>query len=144
MQVAGMARLAPLVWILLVGGCTLIDQRTFNPRAGLGPIPPPGVGPPPPLIAIDFAGSAPVYEASLRQAVDQAIARKPTVVFEVATVVSATGTLEQQAEAASSLRNDARDVARIIAEEGVDADRINLVARSEAGAAGRQVLVMVR
>ena len=130
---------------VLVGGCTLIDQRTFNPRAGQGPLPPPSTapGPPPPLITIDFEKPDPVYEAQLRGAVDQALARKPSVVFDVVTVVPATGTAEQQVDAAISIRADAREVARIIADQGASPDQVHLLARAEPGAAGRQVQVYV-
>jgi hypothetical protein len=130
---------------VLAGGCTLIDQRTFNPRAGLGPIIPPSTtpGPPPPLITIDFEKPNPVYEAQLRDAVDQALARKPGVVFDVITIVPATGTPAQQADAAISIRADARQVAGIIVDQGASQDQVHLLARAEAGAAGRQVQVYI-
>ena len=53
----------------LTAGCTLIDQTTFNPRAGLGPLPPPatGPGPVPALITINFETPNPDYQAQLRQ-----------------------------------------------------------------------------
>lgn len=142
-----MARHIPLLLLCtaLAAGCTLIDQTTFNPRAGLGPVEPVSTGPgaPPPLIAIDFDKPDPVYEAQLRQAVDQALAVKPTVSAEVVTVVPATGTPEQQVDAAVGIRADARDVARIIADQGIDPDRIHMSAHSDQGATGRQVLVFV-
>ena len=142
-----MARTLPLLLVLtaLVAGCTLVDQTTFNPRAGLGPLPPPvtGPGPTPALITINFESPNPVYEAQLRQAVDEAVGRKPNVTFDVVTVVPAVGTPAQQVDAAVSIRADARDVARIISDQGVDDDRVHLLARAEAGAAGRQVQVFI-
>ncbi len=145
MQVGGMARPSQLALLLLLGGCTLIDQRTFNPRAGMGPLPPPvtGPGPVPPLIAVDFSKPAPVYEQPLRQAVEQALARKATVTFDVTIVVPNTGTVDEQADAAASIRADARDVARIIVDEGVDEGRVHMLARAESGIVGRQVQVYV-
>ena len=133
------------VLLALLGGCALIDQRTFNPRAGLGPEPPPmpGPGAAPPLVSIDFAKPDAVFEEALRRAVDDAVARKPTVAFDVVTVVPATGTVEQQANAAGSIRGDAREVARIIADEGADPDGIHLLARGEPGAVGLLVQVYV-
>ena len=142
-----MARSLPLLLALaaLTAGCTLIDQTTFNPRAGLGPLPPPatGPGPVPALITINFETPNPDYQAQLRQAVDDALTRKRNVAFDVVTVVPATGTPKQQVDAAVSIRADAREVARIISSEGVDDDRVHLLARAEAGAAGRQVQVFV-
>ena len=87
MQGAAMARTLTLLLALtvLVAGCTLIDQTTFNSRAGLGPLPPPvtGPGPTPALITINFESPDPVYEAQLRQAVDDAVSRKPNVALSV-------------------------------------------------------------
>jgi hypothetical protein len=140
-----MARLILLALLLLplLAGCKLIDQRTFDPRAGMGPEVPPPPGPPPPLITIDFDKPDPVYETPLRQAVDAALARKPTVNFDVVTIVPAVGTADQQAAAAISIRGDAREVARIIVDQGADIDRVHLLARSQAGVTGRQVQVFI-
>ena len=69
--------------------------------------------------------------------------RKPTVEFDVVTVVPAAGTPAQQVAAASSIRADARDVARTISGAGVDDDRVHLLARSESSVSGRQVQVFV-
>ena len=150
MQGAGMFRPTLSARLLLAvllpplfGGCTLIDQRTFNPRAGLPPEKPPLPGPPPPLITMDFERPGLVYEPQLREAVDQALSRKPTADFDVVTVVPALGTPQQQADAGSSIRGDAREVGHIINDQGVDLERVHLLARSEAGVTGRQVQVFV-
>ncbi len=135
-----------LALTVLTGGCTLIDQRTFNPRAGLGLPDPPTItpaGPPPPLITMDFEKPNTVYEAQLREVVDKALSRKPGVVFDVVTVVPETGTPAQQADAAISIRADAREVARIIADQGASPDQVHMLARAEPKAAGRQVQVYV-
>jgi hypothetical protein len=149
MQGAAMARrthlprtLCILMLVPLMAGCTLIDQRTFDPRAGMGPETT-GPGPTLPLITIDFDQANPVYETQLREAVDAAVARKPTVSFDVITLVPAVGTPTQQADAAAGIRANARDVARIIADQGTDVDRIHLLARSDAGVSGRQIQVFV-
>ncbi len=135
-----------LLSLLLLSGCALVDQRTFNPQAGLPAKPPPVPGPPPilPLVTVDFARPNPDYAASLRQAVLDAVARKPTVQFDVVTVVPAIGTTAEQATAATGLTPDAREVARFISREGVDDERIHLLARADAGVATRQVQVFVR
>jgi hypothetical protein len=147
MQGAAMARLVPSLLMIasLLGGCTLVDQRTFNPRAGMEPPPPPSTapGPPPPLITVDFEKPNPAYEAPLREAVDQALSRKQTVEFDVITIVPAVGLPAQQVDAAISIRADARDIARVIGNEGVDPDRIHMLARAEPGVTARQVRVYV-
>lgn len=141
-----MARISPaLALLLLLAGCKLIDQRTFNPHAGE---PPPAPAPVasavvPPLLTIDFSTPNPVYDTALRQAVDQALARKEDVVFDVTTVVPATGTLAQQVASASTIDADARQVARTISSEGVDDDNVHLSARADPDVKGRQVRVYV-
>jgi len=137
--------LRPILLCLTLGGCTLVDQTTFNPRAGFMEVapPPPGLGPAPALVTIDFGKPAPVYEAALRQAVGDAVARKPGVAFDVATIVPADGTPAQQVAAATALNPDARTVARGINDAGVDEDRISLSARSEVGVSSRQIRVYV-
>jgi hypothetical protein len=95
------------------------------------------------LITIDFEKPNPVYEAQLRDAVDQALARKPTVMFDVVTIVPATGTPAQQVDAAVSIRADARQVAGIIVDQGAGQDQVHMLARAEPNAAGRQVQVYV-
>jgi hypothetical protein len=129
----------------LTGGCTLIDQRTFNPQAGMPPVipVPPGPAAPPPLITIDFGHPNPDYTVMVRQAVEQAVARKPDVQFDVTTVVPAIGTAADQAAAASALTADAREIARVISADGVDDDRVHLSARAEPGLTSRQVQVFV-
>ncbi len=127
-------------------GCTLIDQRTFDPKAGLPPVIPAPAGPPAivPLLTIDFSKPNPDYTEAVRQAVAAAVARKPDVAFEVATVVPNTGTPAQQVSAAETLTPDARAIARDIAEDGVPDERIELTARALPGVTARQVQVFVR
>ena len=132
--------------ILLLAGCTLIDQRTFDAHAGELAKPPAVAGPPAaqPLVTVDFAHPSPDYTAALQQAVAEATSRKPDVQFDVVTVVPATGTTAQQAAAAAGLTPDAREIARAINDDGVADDRIHLSARAEGGAESRQVQVFVR
>ena len=139
------AILAVLVAALLAA-CTLVDQRTFNPRAGVVVTvpPPPGPAPVPPLVTVDFGKPNPDYAASLRQAVEQALSRKPDVQFDVVTIVPAVGTVQQQADAAVALVPDAREIARAINQDGVDDGNIHLLARAEVGVSTRQVQVFVR
>ena len=132
--------------LMLLPGCTLIDQNTFNPNAGAVPVippapvaavvPPPPPGPPP-LIALRMV-QAGAYQAKLREAVALAHARKPTVEFDVTEIVP------PSAEAAPGLGRDAATIARDIEGLGVPSSRVHLLARPEAGAAGREVRVYVR
>ncbi len=129
-----------------LAGCTLIDQRTFNPQAGRKPpdlAGPAGPGPAPPLVTVDFGRPNPDYATELHQAVISAVSRKPDVQFDVVTVVPATGAPADQVGAATGLTAEARAVARAISADGVDDDRIHLLARAE-GVATRQVQVFVR
>ncbi len=151
MQRGGMVRaFIPLSLAVLslsiLAGCTLIDQRTFNPQAGRKPpdlAGPAGPGAPPPLITVDFSHPSPDYAAVLRQAVVSALSRKRDVQFDVVTVVPATGAPADQVGAATGLTADARAIARAINADGVDDDRIHLLARAE-GVTTRQVQVFVR
>ena len=140
-----MVRTAALLCSTLLLGCTLIDQRTFNPRAGLPAQVPAAPGPPPiqPLVTIDLGKANPNYAAALSQAVDQAVSRKPDVEFDVVSVVPARGTPADQVAAATGITGDAREIARAINAAGVDDGRIHLSARADPGASSRQVQVFV-
>lgn len=139
------ARSAALLMVLLLGaGCTLLDQRTFNPQAGKRPaLPATGPGPAPSLLTVDYSKSDPQYLAALHQAVADAVAVKADVQFDVVTVVPGSGTPAQQVAAATGLTASAREIARAINQDGIDDDRIHLEARSDATAATRQVQVFV-
>ena len=141
-----MPALRPTLILLLLGGCTLVDQRTFNPHAGeLAKAPlPAGPAPALPLVTVDFARPNPDYAAALQQAVNQALALKPNVQFDVVTMVPATGTPAEQVAAATGLTPDARQIARDINQDGVDDDNIHLSARADVAVATRQVQVFVR
>ena len=139
-----MLRTLALLCSTLLLGCTLIDQRTFNPQAGLPAKPPTAPGPPPvlPLVTIDLSRPNPDYAASLHQAVGFALSRKPDVEFDVVSVVPATGTPAQQVAAATGITGEAREIARAINGDGVDDDRIHLSARADS-VPNRQVQVFV-
>ncbi len=141
-----MARpLYALALLLLLAGCKLIDQRTFNPHAGEPARVPVAAGPAavPPLLTIDYNTPNPDYAAAMREAVKQELSRKPDVTFDVTTVVPATGTLAQQVAAASELSADARQVARTISSSGVDDNNVQLSARADPDVKNRQIRVYV-
>ncbi len=140
-----MLRISAALCAVLLAGCTLVDQRSFNPQAGLPAKPPQPPGPAAivPLVTIDLAKANPDYAASLRQAVADAVRRKPNVQFDIVSVVPATGTPAQQVAAATGITGDARAIARAINADGVDDGNIHLSARSDSGVTARQVQVFV-
>ena len=133
------SRIMPLA--LLLAGCTLVDQTTFNPNAGRVPVvparavaatPAPVPPGPRPLLTVLPPGAD---AGAIRQAVAAARARKPDVVFDVVTIVPPEGDVAG---------TEAATVARAIIEAGVPPARVRLLARPEAGAGGREVRVFVR
>lgn len=134
----------PLVLLLVLCGCTLIDQNTFNPRARDAPVAPPApvvaVAPvvpgPPPLVVIGPTATG--YADVLIKAVASAKARKAGVVFDVVEVQ------KPDAAADATLGANAVAVARLIVGQGVPPDRVRLVARPEVGGVAGEVRVFVR
>lgn len=126
---------------LLAGGCTLVDQTTFDPHAAdapvvpvpAKPVPPPAG--PPALVVIEDA-AARTYGDALSKAVAAARARKPGVVFDVVEIVPP--------DAAEPVSADAVAVARAIVAQGVPVSQVRLVARPEAGRPKGEVRVYVR
>lgn len=133
-----------LLALVLLPGCTLVDQTTFNPEAGKRPtfapvaaapavrLPPPG---PPALLTLRLAAAGD-FQGAVAKAVAAARARKPTVVFDVVETSGATP--------GPAVGVDAAAVARVIEAQGVPADRVRLLARPEADAPSREVRVYVR
>ena len=125
-----------------LAGCTLIDQRTFNPEAGkrpvvaaapVPPVPAPLATGPPPLLRIRLP-AGPELGGEIAKAVAAARARKRDVAFEVVEIVPGTG---------ENAGRDAGNVARLIESQGVPAARVRLAARPAPGAAP-EVRVYVR
>ena len=133
---------AGVVLAVSVGGCTLIDQNTFNPHARDAPAIAVAATPvvraplnPPPLLLIGTADAA-AYSESVVKAVAAARARKPLVVFDVVEMQPA-GTPDVPRTA------EAEAVAKLIVAQGVRPENVRLVARPEAGAAAGEVRVYV-
>ena len=129
-----------LLALLLLPGCTLIDQTTFNPEAGKRPDiprPPPVAAAPAPdpaaLMTIRFPQASDL-RADVARAVAAARARKPDVAFDVAEL-TASGP-------ESKIGADAAEVARLIIAQGIPASRVRLMVRPMPGA-GREVRVYV-
>ena len=140
------ARWVPPIAAFLLAGCTLVDQNTFNPHAADAPVIPAVAPPvvaavpagPPPLLTISPKAAPAAYAGTLRKAVADARARKPTVTFDV---------VEMQmpdTPADAGIGHAAGAVARVIAGEGVAPGRIRLAARPDASATPQEVRVYIR
>ena len=138
-----MAHACALVATLLIGGCALVDQTTFNPEAGRRPTIPQAAVPaavppqpgPPALLTVRFPASGDV-DADVAKAVAAAKARKPNVVFEVVEIAGP--------QPGATVGADAATVARMIETHGVPAARVRLSARPTPNPPGREVQVYVR
>jgi hypothetical protein len=129
---------------LLLSGCALWDQTTFQPSPEEPPPapfgrPPPGprVDPRDPLVTIDFATSDIRYRDPLRYAVRAAEVRRRSVQYDVIGVVASV-------EAVPDGQEKALDVLRTIAAERVTADRLHLGLRIDPSVPAPRVLVYVR
>ena len=130
--------------VLLLGGCTLIDQNTFDPHAKDVPVvqmpkPPvavPAIPGPPPLVVIGPVETG--YAEPLRRAVASARAKRPGVVFDVVEMH------RPDAAADATLGTRASEVARVIEDAGIDPARVRLAARPDAAAPPGEVRVFVR
>lgn len=120
-------RRAALLGLAGLSGCTLIDQRTFNPAAGQPPVhatvpaPPLPLAPPepgaPPLLSIRLP-VPPDWRSTVAKAVAAARARKRDVAFDVVEITAGT-----------TAGPEAASIADIIVAQGVPASRVNLSAR---------------
>lgn len=116
-----------------LSGCGLVDQRTFNPQAGLPPARPTPPAPPlplappepgaPPLLSIRLPAPSDL-RPTVANAVAAARARKRDVAFDVVEITPAVAAGSKAAE-----------VAQMIVAQGVPASRVNLSARPIANVA---------
>ncbi len=139
-------RFAAAAGLVLLGGCTLIDQNTFYPGAKDAPAipqppkpvaPPPTPSGPPPLVTISPGAKPADYAQVLGKAVHDAQARKPGVLFDVVEMEPPDAPPDVVLGAAAA------DVAREIVANGVPPARIRLVARPDASAVAKEVRVYV-
>lgn len=130
-------RRTALLALASLSGCTLIDQRTFDPTAGIPPVrpkppaPPTPLAPPlpgpPPLLSVRLpvqGGLPPGLRADIVRAVTASRARKATVAFDVVEITPGT---QAGTEAAA--------VGQMIVAQGVPAARVSLSARPIPGVA---------
>ena len=140
-------RPAALLLLAGLGGCHLIDQRDFNPNAGLPPKPPmaAATGPAGPgaLISISYGAGEPAYAQALADAVQHAMAAKPNVLFTVQTLVPLEGNADAQAASLQAATANGREVAESIVADGADPGQIELAARADPSQKVKLVRVFV-
>lgn len=133
-----------LFGLLLLAGCELPDQTTFQPSPEAEP--PAPAGPPAPgprvdrrdpLVTIDFTAPDPRYRDPLRYAIRSAEARGRSVQYDVIAVVTS---LDNAADG----QRRAGEVMRAITQDRVPAARVHLGLRVEPWIAAPRVLVYVR
>jgi hypothetical protein len=142
-------RFAPVILCFFAGAvaaCHLIDQRDFDPHAGEKPKPPaakplpPGPGA---LLTIKYGAGEPAYAASLRQAVQRALALKSNVLFTVQTVVPAANSPEAQAEALQEASATGREIAEAIIADGADSSQVEQTVHADGSVHAKEVRVFV-
>lgn len=88
-----------------------------------------------PLLAVKFTSDNVKYKEGLKQAVGNAVAKKPNVIFDVVAVNTLKG---------NNAQGYASKVFQDIIEMGVSADRVNIAAKTDAAASSPAVMVFVR
>lgn len=132
-----------LLTLLLLSGCALWDQDTFQPSPEAEPPPPGPAQPGPrvdrrdPLVAIDFASPDPRYQDPLRYAIRSAESRGRSIQYDVVAIVPST---DQVADG----QRRAADVMRAIAQDRVPMGRMHMGLRVEPWVSAPRVLVYVR
>lgn len=145
-----MTLLRPLALILPVclAGCTLVDQRTFDAKAGHRPVPPVVAGPAvraaAALVTIRYTTPDPEYHAVLENAVHRALARKPDALFSVATLVPPSGNADQAADAAENAAASGREVAQAIVAAGAAPGQVEQLVDIDPSLRVREVVVKVQ
>lgn len=140
----------PLLFVLALGGCALIDQNTFfsplpAPVATI-PTPKPTLLPagPTPLVTIRLPVPPESYAEPLQRAVWAALARKPSVAFEVVLAVPRTADLARDLNRTTASLPEAQAVMGTIIAAGVSPDRIRLAGETMATLPGEELLIYVR
>ncbi|MBE7210598.1 MAG: hypothetical protein INR65_06225 [Gluconacetobacter diazotrophicus] len=147
--VPGALLLAALAVPALLGGCKLVDQRTFDPAAGRPPVPryppaPPPKPAPAPLALVRF-NNGDDWRPAVTAIVRAALERKPDAVFRVLTVVPGGGTPEQQATLlAGAARTQGAAVADTVRAAGAEARQIELAGTADPGIRDVEVRLTAR
>lgn len=139
-----------LLACLALGGCKLIDQRTFDSAAGRAPVPAvqptrPGPAAPPPLALVRFQAAPDTWQPGLTDIVRMALSRKPLALFRVQTLVPATGSPEAQTQSlADAGRTGGRQVAETIIAAGASSAQVEMSAMTDASVTAPEVRVYVK
>jgi hypothetical protein len=140
-----MSRQTP-VWlaaagVLVLGGCKVIDQRTFE-RTSQGPQPAvlnrPAL-PPLPLLTMRMTDSTVDWRPAIDDAVRAAIARKPDAHFDVLTPVPTNATKAVQDKFLRDGAVDAQMVAYQLQSDRISADHITIGVQGDPGSPAREV-----
>jgi hypothetical protein len=129
--------------MVLLGGCKLIDQTTFEPSPEAKAAQP-AASPAPPkadqrtaLLTIGYATPDPDYRELLRYAIRVAETRAPGVDYDVIAILPAGDDI-------SAAQRRAADVMRSIVDQGVAPSRIHLGLRAAQAGGVEEVRVYVR
>jgi hypothetical protein len=130
----------------LLGGCTLVDQRTFQ-RAGETPRDADlarATLPPLPLLTIPFSSPDVDFQPAVQQAADAVLALKPDAEYDVVAPIPINAPQSVQDEAERNGRTDTASVVNALGYAGVSLDKVHVGFRSDGGTPPREVLVFVR
>lgn len=136
--------------LLVTTGCELVDQRTVARWFGGHPATPSQTDladaklPALPLVTVRFDQPGVDYAPALAAAAEDALQRKPGVVFDVVTPVPTALPRPEQDAFVRRGADDARTVAAVLATAGVPPEQLRLGLRSDGGQPVREVLVYVR
>ncbi len=136
---------------VLLGGCALVDQRSFNRSAGRTPVPrvpargEHGPAPVPPLFVVQTGVPDREWQPGLRDAVGEALARKRNVLFTVQSVVPLASSPDRQAAALrAASTQQGIPVADAIVADGANPGQVEMQAASEPGLRQAEVRITVR
>jgi hypothetical protein len=143
-----MRRPAPiaLAWVVLLCGCTLVDQRTFQGKARAPDAD--GVAraslPPLPFVTIRMDDPDADFRPELAEAVEAAQAKKPDVEFDVLAPYPTSATAAVQEQFTRNGQADTQTIATALGYDGVSLDRVHIGFRGDAGTPPREVRIYVR
>ena len=139
-----------LLCCVLLAGCKLVDQRTFDRDAGRAPVPhappppPAGPAPIPPLFVVHSGQMPEDWQPGLREAVREALARKPNVLFTVQSVAPASPSPDAQAAALqAAVLQAGRPVADAVGADGARPAQIEMSAAADPAVRAAEVRIYV-
>ncbi len=143
---SGKALARALLAASCLGGCKLVDQRTFEAKGATpsaAQLAQPSL-PALPALTVSFAVPDADWRPSVRQAVLGAEAHNPDARFDVMVPFPTTGTPQVQQRYLSDGQRNGELVAREMQADGVPPERISLGFRGDPGAPAPDVRIYVR